>query len=179
MDCPRHAASCLLVLLRVRSEIFVSLERLPKELLVFRRYVHSLGQPLLDEGRGQGIERLLRLPPPPAFRFPRQLRPFLLLHDGHQSPGKRHNRRDPSGHNHGHRDRCAIPPCKLAEAVPRRRRTRQHRLITQLPQYISRERTCRLIPAVAVLLLVLHHNPVQLAAEEPAQLLRIALPLCR
>ena len=66
-----------------------------------------------------------------------------------------------------------VPPGELAEAVPRRRRARLHRLVVQVALHVRREAVGRLVAAVAVLLQRLHHDPVQLAAHQLRQLRRL------
>ena len=64
------------------------------------------------------------------------------------------------------------PLCRrtnFAQPIARRRRTRLHRLVVQVALHVGREGAGRLVAAVAVLLQGLHHDPVQLAAEQLAQ----------
>ena len=77
-------------------------------------------------------------------------------------------------------DQCPLVPSgELAEAIPCRRRAREHRLIRQIALHIHREAVGRLVTSVAVLLQRLHHDPVQLAAYLPAQIARLALAIAR
>src|SRR5262249_23394577 len=50
----------------------------------------------------------------------------------------------------------------------------QHGFVAQVAPHIRREGTRRLIAPIPVLLKRFHHDPVQLAAEQPAELARIA-----
>jgi len=110
-----------------------------------------------------------------SFRF------FLLLPaDGYVADHQRHNcgQHSSGDENHGGQRR-PVAPGELPQPVPRRRRTGLHRLIVQVALHIHREAVGGLVTPVAVLFQRLHHDPVQLAAAEPAQLPRIALPLRR
>src|SRR5262249_37913779 len=76
-----------------------------------------------------------------------------------------------------HRKCRLVPPGELAAAIPRRRRAGQHRVILQIAVHVRRQGAGGLVAAVAVLLQALHHDPVQLPAEQLAQPPRIALAL--
>ena len=68
--------------------------------------------------------------------------------------------------------RALVPPHELPQPVRRRRRTGQHRLVVQVALDVGGEAVGRLVAPGAVLLQRLHHDPVQLAADQRAELLR-------
>jgi hypothetical protein len=70
--------------------------------------------------------------------------------------GDRHRRRSNSG---------AMPSHELAHAVRAARRSRQHRLPTQVPVEIGGEALGRLVAASAVFVEASHHDPVEVAAQ--------------
>ena len=59
---------------------------------------------------------------------------------------------------------------ELPQPVAGRRRARLDRLVGQVALHVAGEAVGRLVAAVAVLLQRLHHDPVQLAAHQPAEL---------
>ena len=71
------------------------------------------------------------------------------------------------------RTRPLVPPHELPQPVAGRRRAGLHRLVGQVALHVRRQAVGRLVAAVAVLLQRLHHDPVQLAAHQPAQLRRL------
>ena len=134
-------------------------------------------------GRRQGLGPLLlalqpvhlgqdRLDLPGHLRLPRRPvahRPADAAAEQHQE--EQHQRR--------HRQAALVPPGELPQPVPRRRRARLHRLVGQVALHVQREAVGRLVAAVAVLLQRLHHDPVQLAADQLRQLRRLRVPLGR
>ena len=62
-----------------------------------------------------------------------------------------------------------VPPGELPQPIPGRRRAGLHRLVGQVALEVARQAVGRLVSPVAVLLQRLHHDPVQLAAHQPAQ----------
>src|SRR6478736_4302000 len=61
---------------------------------------------------------------------------------------------------------CFVPPCELAESVSRRWRTSFDRLIVQIALNVGGEGGRSLVAAIPVLLQRLHHDPVELSAEQ-------------
>ena len=94
---------------------------------------------------------------PPAGRRARRTRPAQQ-----QQPQRR-----------GRGQARPVPPGELPQPVAGRRRAGQHRLVGQVALHVRGEAVGRLVPAAAVLLQGLHHDPVQLAADQPAQLRRL------
>ena len=73
----------------------------------------------------------------------------------------------------------SVPPHEFAQPIPRRGWAGQNRLVVQVAIDVPRQLVGRLVAAVAILVQRLHHDPVQLATQESAEPLRIALPLGR
>ena len=72
-------------------------------------------------------------------------------------------------HQGRRQDRPFVPPHELPQPVAHRRRTGQHRLVGQVTLQVHRQPVGRLVAPVAVLLQRLHHDPVQVALDQPAQ----------
>ena len=70
-----------------------------------------------------------------------------------------------------------VPPREFDEAVRRRRRARLNRFVRQVARHVPGQVVGRLVASAAILLQALHHDPVQLTAEQLAQQSRITLPV--
>ncbi len=70
-----------------------------------------------------------------------------------------------------------VPPGELAETVAGRGRTGQDRLVAQVPLDVGRKAVGRFVAPRAVLFQGLHHDPVQIAAEQLPELLHLGLAM--
>ena len=111
--------------------------------------------------------------PPPAASFCRLVHGDARAGADH-APGRAddaaHQGQDDRG---GRQDRPLVPPHELPQPVAHRRRTRRHRLVVQVALEVHRQAVGRLVAPVAVLLQRLHHDPVEVALDQPAQLGRL------
>ncbi len=64
----------------------------------------------------------------------------------------------------------------LSQSVKRRRRACLHRLIGQIMLDIATEFASRLVPAITLLVQTLHHDPIELPAQQGHQAFRFGLP---
>ena len=69
--------------------------------------------------------------------------------------------------------RRAVTPHEFPQAIELRRRTRRHRLVREVMHDVGRQRRRRFVAARAVLLQALHDDPVELAADQRAELSRL------
>ena len=118
-------------------------------------------------GQGDPLEvRLAPLPSAASLPVDRFLQSLLAFHTRTVlTASAADSNNDRQGEDRYRDQRPPVPPGELAEAVPRRRRARLHRLVAQVALHVGRQGAGRLVAAVAVLLQALHHDPVQLPAD--------------
>ena len=91
-----------------------------------------------------------------------------------QAPGRPRDPRHQRQHDQARRDHPRpVLPDELPQPIRPARRRRQHRLRRQVTQDVGPEAVGRLVPPGPVLLQRLHHDPVEVPAQRPLQVLRV------
>ena len=102
---------------------------------------------------------------------------FLGIDRPHCQPQAHDCRGDQHGGDAcGHAQRGFVPPGIFLELVARTRWSRAHRFVGEESFDVGGETVGRLVAAGAVFLDGLHHDPVEVGLDHPAQLLRLDVP---
>ena len=144
----------------------------------------------VSDHRDQGLRTLLDLRQSPLRFLPglafalgpgclrelgRQGVPTRLLCPD-QAPSRAENAAHQGEDHHGGRQDCSlVPPHELPHLVAHRWRAGRDRLVRQVTLQVQRQRVGRLVAPVAVLLQRLHHDPIEVALDQPSHLRRLRL----
>ena len=141
-----------------------------REIVIFQRVIgqiHVCGVEVLPIGQRLGL-RALGL----ALRLLTEARGANGL------PGAGH---DAQNQRQRHERRCGegepVPPNQFLDPVKRARRTRDHRLVIEVPLNVGGQTVGRFVSARAILFQTLHHDPVQVAAHQVNQPGRFRVPM--
>ena len=74
-------------------------------------------------------------------------------------------------------ERRLVPPGEFAEPIACRGRAGLHRLVVQVVLHVAGQGAGRFVAAGAVFFQAFHDDPIEFAAEQPAQVPRVALAL--
>ena len=141
-----------------------------QEIVIFQRVIgqiHVCGVEVLPIGQRLGL-RALGL----ALRLLTEARGANGL------PGAGH---DAQHQRQRHERRCGedepVPLSQFLDPVKRARRTRDHRLVIEVPLNVGGQTVGRFVSARAILFQTLHHDPVQVAAHQVNQPGRFRVPM--
>ena len=148
-----------------------------QEIVIFQRVigqVHVCGVEVLPIGQRLGL-RALGL----ALRALGLALCLLTEAPGANGlPGAGH---DAQNQRQRHKRRCGegepVPLSQFLDPVKRARRTRDHRLVIEVPLNVGGQTVGRFVSARAILFQTLHHDPVQVAAHQVNQPGRFRVPM--